>query len=377
MAQKIFDKNSLVVFTDLDEEFDDKLAVYFISKFGINTTIVFMPSSRGSSQDGFKEWKRIMPIWDKLPNMTYITFEEFVKIPKVVCDYVLQISPMPLVNKLPSYAGNNLVVNEQYVFGGIYHTKEGETPSFNLKGSQLILEKFQHKLIEISSTLMAQKRPFMGLYNLLPPLFRENMCWTSFKLTLGRMSENHHVAHIYAEGLINSLVGRGANEESVRKMYNEVFSDEIKNFIVPQYYKIILDKNLHKKTYQLTKQYLDKIQAKHPSTENNLFRMNIALSILFPGIWNNQSELISSDKITPNDPKIKVLWERFKTFKIEKVINTFNPIYDLFAAYILLNVIKTNFSSGKLSIEEDYQNQFDTFIVQYLKKGIRGESLIA
>ena len=122
---------------------------------------------------------------------------------------------------------------------------------------------------------------------------------------------------------------------------------------------------------------INKIQAKHPSTENNLFRMNIALSILFPGIWNNQSELISSDKITPNDPKIKVLWERFKTFKIEKVINTFNPIYDLFAAYILLNVIKTNFSSTKLSIEEDYQNQFDTFIIQYLKKGIRGESLIA
>ena len=74
-----------------------------------------------------------MPIWDKLPNMTYITFEDFVKIPKVVCDYVLQISPMPLVNKLPSYAGNNLVVNEQYVFGGIYHTKENEAHIEQLK----------------------------------------------------------------------------------------------------------------------------------------------------------------------------------------------------------------------------------------------------
>ena len=367
----------LVVFTDLDEEFDDKLAVYFISKFGMNTIIVFMPSSQGSSQDGFDEWKRLMPIWDKLPNMTYITFEEFVKIPKIVCDYVLQISPMPLVNKVPSYSGHNLTVNMQYVFGGIYHTKEGETPSFNLKGSEKLLEKFQSKLIEISSELMAMKRPFMGLYNLLPPLFKENMQWTSFKLTLGRMSENHPVAHIYAEGLINSLVGRGANETSVREMYNSVFEREIEQFIVPAYYKINLDKKVYKKTYELTKQYLDKIHAKHGMTENNLFRMNIALTILFPNIWNNQSELISSDKITPDDPKIKVLWERFKIFKIEKVIKTFNPIYDLFAAYILLNVVKSNFSNTKFSVEEDYQNQFDTFIIEYLKKGIRGETLIA
>ena len=97
-------------------------------------------------------------------------------------------------------------VNMQYVFGGIYHTKQDETPSFNLKGSHKLLEKFQHMLIEISSELMATKRPFIDLYNLLPPLFKENMRWTSFKLTLGRMSENHPVAHIYAEGLINSLV---------------------------------------------------------------------------------------------------------------------------------------------------------------------------
>ena len=134
--------------------------------------------------------------------------------------------------------------------------------------------------------------------------------------------------------LINSLVGRGANEASVREMYNSVFEYEIKQFIVPAYYKINLDKNLHKKTYQLTKQYLDKIQPKHQLTEDRLFRMNVALKILFPGIWMNQSQLISSDKITTDDPKIKVLWERFKTFNVEKVIKTFNPVYDLFAVFI-------------------------------------------
>lgn len=377
MAQQMLINAPLVVFTDVGEDADDELAIYLISKFGMNTTIVFMPSSQGSSQDGFDEWKRLMPIWDKLPNMTYITFEEFVKIPKVVCDYVLQISPMPLVNNALSYSGHNLTVINQYVFGGIYNTKEGETPSFNLKGSEKLLENFQNKLVEISSELMAAKRPSMDLYNLLPPLFKEKMSWNSFRLTLGRMSENHPVAHIYAEGLLNSLVGRGANETSVREMYNSVFEYEIEQFIVPAYYKINLDKKVFKKTYELTKQYLDKIQAKHVMTENNLFRMNIALTILFPKIWNTQSELISSDKITPNDSKIKILWKRFKTFKIEKVIQTFNPVYDLFAAYVLLNVIKTNFSNTKFSVEEDYQNQFNTFIVEYLNKGIRGEALIA
>ena len=317
MAAQQNSNYSLVVFTDMDEEFDDKLAVYFISKFGINALIVFMPSSHGTSQDGFNEWKRMYPIWDKLPHFTYITFEEFVKIPKVVCDYVLQISPIKPGKNEPDYTGHNLVVNMQYVFGGIHKTKEGETPSFNLKGSHKLLDNFQHKLIEISSELMASKRPFMELYNLLPPLFKENMCWTSFKLTLGRMSQNHPVAHIYAEGLINSLCGRGANEASVREMYNSVFEYEIKQYIVPAYYKINLDKKVYKKSYELTKQYLNKIQATHQMTEDNLFRMNIALTIMFPGIWNDQTELISSDTITLTNPKIKQLWERFKTFKIE------------------------------------------------------------
>ena len=246
MAAEQNSNYSLVVFTDLDEEFDDKLALYFISKFGIKTLIVFMCSSQGTSQDGFKEWKRIYPNWDKLSNFTYVTFEEFLKIPKVVCDYVLQISPIKTGKNEADYTGDNLVVNIQYVFGGIHKTKEGETPSFNLKGSHKLLENFQDKLIEISSELMATKRPFIELYNLLPPLFKENMCWTSFKLTLGRMSQNHPVAHIYAEGLINSCVG-GANEASVREMYNSVFEYEIKQYIVPAHYKINLDKKVYKK----------------------------------------------------------------------------------------------------------------------------------
>lgn len=378
MTAQLNSNNSLLVFTDLDEEFDDKLAVYFISKFGINTIIVFIPSSQGSSQDGFDEWKRIYPIWNKIPHFTYMTFEEFVKVPTVVCDYVLQISPMANMEDGTPYTGHNLTVNKEYVFGGIYRTKEAETPSFNLKGSHQLLEKFQNKLIEISSEYMAAKRPFIGLYNLLPLLFKENMCWTSFKLAIGRMSLNHPVAHIYAEGLINPLCGRGANLTSVEQMYSSVFAYEIQNFIVPAFNKIILDKNRYKKTYQLTKQYLDTIKAKHPMSEKNLFRMNIALSVLFPGIWDNQDQLISisSDKTTPNDPKIQILWKRFQSFNIEKVIKTFNPVYDLFAAYILLNVINSKFENIKFSVEDDYQNEFDTFITEYMAKGNHGENLV-
>ena len=366
----------LVVFTDMDEEFDDKLAAYFISKFGINATIVFMPSSQGTSQDGFNEWKRIMPIWNKLPQLTYISFEDFVKIPHVNCDYVLQISPMAKLANGEFYDGHNLTVNKQYIFGGIYHTKEGDTPSFNKKGSNDILGKFENILIEISSELMASKRPTLGLFNQLPPLFKENMQWTSFKLGLGRMSENHPVANIYAEGLINSSRGRGANYDSVKQLYESVFENEIEQNMVPAFDKIVLDKSQHKKTYQLTKQYIDKIAPKHKDSENNLFRMNIALSILFPGIWNNQEQLISSDKITTDDTHIKKLWLRFKSFKIEKVIKTFNPVYDLFAAYVLLNIIQKNISGSTFTIEDDYENVFDTLVVDYLKKGNTGACLV-
>ena len=373
-SQKTFPP--VIVFTDMDEEFDDKLAVHFISKFGIDTTIVFMPSSHGTSQDGFNEWKRIMPIWNKLPYLTYITFEDFVKIPHVNCDYVLQISPMAKLANGEFYDGHNLAVNKQYIFGGIYQTKECETPSFNKKGSNDILGKFENILIEISSELMATKRPTLDLFNQLPPLFKENMQWTSFKLGLGRMSENHPVANIFAEGLINSSCGRGANYDSVKKLYESVFEYEIKHFMVPAFDKIVLDKSQHKKTYQLTKQYIDKINSKHQGSENNLFQMNIALSILFPGIWNNQTELFSSDKITTDDPHIKKMWRRFKSFEIEKVIKTFNPVYDLWAAYVLLNVIQKNISGTKFTIEDDYKNVFDTLIVDYLKKGNTGACLV-
>ena len=104
--------------------------------------------------------------------------------------------------------------------------------------------------------------------------------------------------------------------------------------------------------------------------------MNIALTIMFPGIWNDQTELISSDTITLTNPKIKQLWERFKTFKIEKVIKTFNPIYDLFASYIMLCVIISHLSNTKFLVEDDYQNQFNTLIVEYMKKGNCGKKLI-
>ena len=365
----------LIVFTDLDEEFDDKLAVYFISKFGIDVTIVFMPSSQGSSQDGFDECKRMMPNWNNLPKMKYILFEDFTKLESVTCDYVLQISPMGKMENGEFYSGHNLIVTSQYIFGGIYRTKQGNVPSFNLKGSDEILGKFENILVDISSELMAEKRPFMELYNVLPPLFKENMRWTSFKLALGRMSENHPVAHIYAEGLINPLCGRGANFNSVKTFYNSTFEYEIENYIVPEFNKIKLDKDQHKKTYLLTKQYLDKIKAKHPMTENHLFRMNIALSIMFPGIWNNQEQLISSDKVNMKDTEIQKLWKRFNTYNIEKVIKTFNPVYDLFASYILLNVISIKFQ-GKITVENDPGNFFENDIVELIKNGSSGMTLI-
>lgn len=366
----------IIVFTDLNEEFDDKLALYFISKFGLNATIVFMPSSHDSSQDGFDEWKRIFPSWNKISEFTYITFERFVEEKSITCDYVLQISPMAKMKNGEFYSGHNLIVNKQYVFGGMYHRSDASAPSFNFKGSKGILDRFQSKLVEISSELMATKRPFMELYNLLPPLFRENMRWTSFKLGLGRMSQKHPVAHIYAEGLINHLKGRGANLDSVRTLYNSVYEYEIQNNIFPAFEKITLIKTRRGKTYELTKKYLDTIKADHPMSEPNLFRMNSALSMMFPGIWDDQNELISSDNISLEDPKIQKLWERFETFPIHKLIKTFNPVYDLFAAYILFHIIKTNFSNTKFSIEQDIGNQFESLIVEYLKKSIRGAKLV-
>ena len=366
----------IIVFTDLDEEFDDKLALYFISKFGLNTTIVFMPSSQGSSQNGFDEWKRIFPSWNEIFEFTYITFERFVEEKSITCDYVLQISPMAKMKNGGFYSGHNLIVNKQYIFGGMYHRSDASTPSFNFKGSKGILDRFQSKLVEISSDLTATKRPFLELYNLLPPLFRENMRWTSFKLGLGRMSQKHPVAHIYAEGLINHLKGRGANLESVRTLYNSVYEYEIQNNIIPAFEKIILDKNRYKKTYEITKKYLDSIKADHPMSEPNLFRMNIALSIIFPRIWDDQDVLIQQYDISLEDPKIQKLWERFKTFPIQKLIKTFNPVYDLFAAYILFHIIKTNFSNMKFSIEQDIGNQFESLIVEYLKKSVHGTKLV-
>jgi hypothetical protein len=367
---------SLVVFSDVDCEVDDKLALEFISKFNIPTLVVIMPTSHGTSLDGLNEWKRINPKWDTLSYFTYILFEEFVKYARVYTDYVLQISPMFKILNKHYYNGHNLIVYKQYIFAGRYHTKKHEIPSFNYKGSIQILERFADILIEISSTLMATKRPTVELYNILPCLFQENMKWISFKFALGRMNVSDPCIGVYGEGLINPTLGRGSNYIAIENLYTSICIDAIKQNIIPSYTNIVLDKEKYAKIYSITFQYLSYIKPTHYLSETYLFRMNIALSIIFPNIWKQRDAVIYSDEISIENRLVKTLWDTFTQYDIKRVIPTFTPTYDLFASYILLIIINSNLSHTKFVVTKDHKSLFNVQIIKHFKNASRGIPII-
>ena len=338
---------SIVVFTDVGvKDIDDELLLQYLieNKKDLELHIVFMGSDDVSSEKAMWEWSKykehilskytVEEQVDLCKKISYHTIENFKKI-KCSFDYALQIAPMS------GYNGANIEVKEKYVFAGDYITSEGSRPSFNRVGADEILDRFHEegKLVDISSEHMAKMRFNQELVSKFTGPFRDSIVFTAFMLAFGRMDPNHP-ANKFAEGLVNPHVGRGANYNSVVKMKEVLdihYCNEYKDCheAATKYFRDLEENGINSGTHE------DSIKS---LTEINMVLQGISdKSCEGSGMEKvnifQSGEVYTSNFTVDSIPELlKPSWELFKA-NADKLYESFNPVYDLFAGYVLLGLI--------------------------------------
>lgn len=344
------------VFTDLGvKDIDDELLIKYLSDQNcLDLTFVFMGSDGVSPCQALAHWireyeptvlKKISGLIDN--KISYMTISEYKEFDTIACDYALQISPMN------GYTGENLTVRIKYIFAGDYTTPEGGRDSFNKQGSQDILDRFQSqdKLIDIPSVHMAKMRFNRSLLSKFSGNFRDNIVFTAFMLAFGRMDPKHP-ANKFAEGLINPEVGRGANYNSVMKMkenlkidtssdVNSKYCRTLKYFQTAsrKYFKDLEDNGVKSETTEQSVIFLTEINTiLQCISDKSCEEQGIEIVDIF-GRDGLQGVYVSNFDVNTIPELLKPSWEFFKQ-NAESLTDSFNPVYDLFAGYVLIGIIK-------------------------------------
>ena len=335
------------VYTDVGvKDIDDELLIMYLSNQScLDLTFVFMGSDGVSPSEALAHWireyeptvlKKTSGLIDN--KISYMTIAEYKEYDAVACDYALQISPMN------GYTGENLTVHKKYIFAGDYETPEGSRDSFNKQGAQDILDRFQSqdKLIDIPSEHMAKMRFNKSLFSKFSGNFHDNIVFTAFMLAFGRMSPTHP-ANKFAEGLINPNAGRGANYCSVMKMKEKL--------------SITIDLR-PPAVYSAAVEYCNDLEANgvvlkdRDGTIKHLTEINDVLQVIYKrsagssnfswglfGFSEEPSKVFVSDFDIDSIPDILIpSWEYFKK-NSSMLIDSFNPVYDLFSGYVLNGII--------------------------------------
>ena len=368
----------IVVFTDVGvKDIDDELLLTYLycthaieDKMGPSMLdIVFMGSDGVSPQVAQEQWKKyeahLLKKFDHsndegylkiqssniLKGIRYHTINEFQKI-KVDTRYVLHISPMN------GYDGTNLTVHEKYVFAGDYDTPEGQRPSFNRVGAEDILDRShsQGRLVDISSQHMATMRFNPELVAKFDGPFLESTVFTAFLLAFARMSPDHGASK-FAEGLVNPNSGRGANYTSVMNMAKAL---DIKPFPEDHFAQ-----QIGSYAHQAAVKYFDDLEKNDITLKDkegsiqHLTMINYILEIIAErgGVEEsifkeNESKVFVSDfDMTTIPDVLKPSFEYFKQHA-DKLYETYNPVYDLYAGYVMVGLIKGE--GRKLHTREEF-----------------------
>jgi hypothetical protein len=342
------------VFTDVGvKDTDDELLIKYLCSLKdcpLDLTFVFMGSDGITASNSMVYWIRefesnVLSSVNPDSSISYLTIAEYKEYDAVSCDYALQISPMN------GYAGENLTVLEKYIFAGDYATPEGARDSFNKTGSQDILDRFQEqdKLVDIPSAHMVNMRFNDELLSKFTGAFHDNIVFTAFLLIFARMSPTHG-ANKFAEGLINPKVGRGVNYHSVMKM-KDVFG-------IPRMAQNVPRRMCtHNYEWRAAKNYCSCLEENgvtlkdREETINCLTEMNIVLQLITDkdgehDIFDIKGSVFVSDFDINSIPEVLLpAWEVFKSNAMD-LTECFNPVYDLFAGYVLTGIIKDNLGAG-------------------------------
>ena len=375
------------VFTDVGvKDIDDELLIKFLCEnhaVPLDLTFVFTGSDGVSPAEALEYWKKIFEpsvLAKKNPGsiVNYTTLPEYMVLESVECDYALQISPGN------GYDGENLTVKEKYIFAGDFVTPEGGRDSFNKNGSDAILTKFsaEGKLVEIPSAHMAKMRFNKELLSKFDGPFVERIVFTAFLLAFCRMHPKCPVSQKFAEGLVNPNVGRGVNYENVMKMAQNLGISDISNSegiesatkAAVKYFCDIF--NVTPNYCKVVGSGVDAYAAAHcplkdPDSVQHLIVMNTYLNAIHQKACSGD-EYYLSDLFASNDNEVFYSnfdidsvpytltrsWEYFKA-NAEDLIECFNPVYDLFAGYVLV---------GLLQGEDRTTDSVDTFQSNIVKE---------
>ena len=362
------------ILTDVGvKDTDDELLMSYLmtlKDIPFDLLFVFTGSDGLSAPDALAYWVRefesnVLQKMNAKSSVHYTTLTEYAANESNACDYYLQIAPGN------DYEGKNLTVNEKYVFAGDAIAPRPGPDSFNSHGSEDILEKFfyDEKLVDISSKKMATMRFNDELLSKFDGPFLENIVFTAFLLAFGRMHPGHPVACLYAEGLINPLVGRGVNYSSIMKIADNLDLDfgpdapESCSIMAEKYFE---DITASAKGVVICNEIYNKDSVK------NLVEINCVLFEIHrqatstgwftssPGtdiFAENGSVFYSDFNIYTIPESIRPSWEYFKKNSTD-LIECFNPVYDLYAGYILVGLLKGEDRS------EDTVEEFQKKVVQ-------------
>jgi len=362
----LFSQYDIVVFTDVSEEIDDQLFLYWlniINTYGGTFTIVFCPTNHNTSEYGRTLWKeKYLPHSCELPGKSgstfkHMTLEEFSIIPEITYDYGIVIAP------LKGYVGSNLTITKKLFIQG----SRGEK-SFNTISSDEFIAKFadEGKLIEIPSVKCAKMRPTSQWLTTLPTFYQDQIAMVGFKLLVGRMKtdiitpQGLNISQLYSEGLINPGVKPIASNYNATKALlkiktkcveipdgvdlDGVIPEEIHTIVAKKYFSDIFGDDT-----SLAKDYEGSIDC--------LARMCKAIDIVTEvNMFTERGEVYYSDfgDDFNGDMKLRAAFVSFKTClrMARGSIDFLNPVYDLFAGMVAIDYIKTHKYYDDYTVDE-------------------------
>ena len=307
----------VLVLHDAGEECDDQIALWKLISTLENTTLNFVICGRtlDIQQDRLSKWLKLLPSLDNGKNVVVnILLSDLIFISEIKYDAVLQIAPLFGFDSV-------MIKTDRYVLMGSVDN------SVNCpKGSVDLFRRFQGLpgTIVVESAVAAKVRPTKEFIKTVPLVLLNEMLSVGFRLMLCRCD----VTEVYAEGLINCKVGRGANFDTVMNMFNATNksgeSDNVEHILennpeIEWYINSLVVKKepeVTKKLMEIMYRALDKV-------------FGFMVPVITASGW---TKFLESEQGVKSFLKFKNV-----AFEHPEILN---PMYDYHAATILLDNIK-------------------------------------
>lgn len=315
----------ILVFHDAGEECDDQVALWkLLSELnGAVISAVMCGKTREIQKERLDKWealcKHINP--DKCLIFNYYLAD--INFPNIIkYDAVLQIAP------LFGFDSPNIKTDLYVLMGTVGNSVNCP------KDSKDLFRRFEGRpgTIVVESAEAAKIRPTKDFIQIVPVALLVEMLNVGFRLMLCRCNPTE----VYAEGLINCKVGRGANFDTVMNMFNatsepydseDESNDHVEHTVVPLEQNPEIEYYVNSLAVKKEPEITMRLMGIMYRALDKVFGFNVP--VITAGEWNKfltSEQGVSArkkfDQVAMNHPEI------------------LNPLYDYHAATILLKKLK-------------------------------------